>query len=400
MDSNAITPGPARTSRVGRLATLCFLALATAGLPGCDEATPTGTDLTTSSEGAQADIETGPAAAAAATLSTITLPINQSQAAAGVLFGLTQTGAGPAGSFKISQASNLKDALLGQSAGQGNALHGLTTGLGHAAVFEATNPSSIVSAVAVIAAGSGEGLRVQHRGLGPAGFFENVNGNSAANTMELRSIGKGRALNASSAGIGPAIVATAGSGGAVLGSSSTGIGGFFFNSSASTVSALLVRTGGSDFAARFQAIGSASKGVLIETKGGAGLQVVGGSKNAVVRTPSGAKALYTEESTEVWFTDYGFGRLANGRLRVLLDPSFAQTINPDEPYHVFLQARGRAELYVGESTPLGFEVVLKDGDPRAEFSYRIVAKRLGFEQKRLEPAPWLDRLDGAGGPNR
>ena len=140
--------------------------------------------------------------------------------------------------------------------------------------------------------------------------------------------------------------------------------------------------------------------MLIETKGGAGLQVVGGSKNAVVRTPSGAKALYTEESTEVWFTDYGFGRLANGRVRVLLDPSFAQTINPDEPYHVFLQARGRAELYVGESTPLGFEVVLKDGDPNAEFSYRIVAKRLGFEQKRLEPAPWLDRLDGPGGPSR
>ncbi len=161
-----------------------------------------------------------------------------------------------------------------------------------------------------------------------------------------------------------------------------------------------MRTTGSDFAARFQAINSTSKGVLIETKGGAGLQVVGGSKNAVVRTPSGAKALYTEESTEVWFTDYGFGRLANGRVRVLLDPSFAQTINPDEPYHVFLQARGRAELYVGESTPLGFEVVLKDGDPNAEFSYRIVAKRLGFEQKRLEPAPWLDRLDGPGGPNR
>jgi hypothetical protein len=373
MDSNAITPKPARARRVGRLVTLCVLALASAGLPGCDETDPTGTDLTTSSEGAQADIETGTVAASATTLSTIALPINQSQAAAGVLFGLTQTGAGPAGFFKISQASNVKDALLGQS---------------------------IVSAVAVIAAGNGEGLRVQHRGLGPAGFFENVNANSSANTMELQSVGKGRALNASSTGSGPAIVATAGSGGAVLGSSSTGIGGFFFNSSASSVSALLVRTVGSDFAARFQALGSASKGVLIETKGGAGLQVVGGSKNAVVRTPSGAKALYTEESTEVWFTDYGFGRLANGRVRVLLDPSFAQTINPDEPYHVFLQARGRAELYVGESTPLGFEVVLKDGDPDAEFSYRIVAKRLEFERKRLEPAPWLDRLDAAGGGNR
>ena len=42
-------------------------------------------------------------------------------------------------------------------------------------------------------------------------------------------------------------------------------------------------------------------------------------------------------------------------------------------------------------TPLGFEVALRAGDPNAEFSYRIVAKRLGFEQKRLEPTPWADR---------
>jgi hypothetical protein len=37
-------------------------------------------------------------------------------------------------------------------------------------------------------------------------------------------------------------------------------------------------------------------------------------------------------------------------------------------------------------------VALKDGDPNAEFSYRVVAKRLGFEEKRLEPAPWADTL--------
>jgi hypothetical protein len=120
--------------------------------------------------------------------------------------------------------------------------------------------------------------------------------------------------------------------------------------------------------------------------------VVGGSKNAVVRTPAGAKALYTEESTEVWFTDYGYGKLEHGKARVLFDPSFAQTINPDEPYQVFVQPYGRAELYVPERTPLGFTVALKDGDANAEFGYRIVAKRLGFEGKRLERAPWADEM--------
>jgi hypothetical protein len=113
----------------------------------------------------------------------------------------------------------------------------------------------------------------------------------------------------------------------------------------------------------------------------------------VVHTPSGAKALYTEESTEVWFTDYGFGTLENGRARILFDPAFAQTINPDEPYHVFLQSYGDAELYVRERTPLGFEVVARAGAPNAKFSYRIVAKRLHFEGARLEPAPWADQLD-------
>jgi hypothetical protein len=171
-----------------------------------------------------------------------------------------------------------------------------------------------------------------------------------------------------------------------------GNAGVFDNTNTSnTKPALLVRSVGDGFAGVFESNGSSTgKGVLIQTKGGAGLQVVNGSKNAVVSTPSGSKALYTEESTEVWFTDYGFGELERGRARILLDPAFAQTINPDEPYHVFVQSYGDAELYVRGRTPLGFEVALRAGDPNTEFSYRIVAKRLNFEGKRLEPAPWAD----------
>jgi len=110
-----------------------------------------------------------------------------------------------------------------------------------------------------------------------------------------------------------------------------------------------------------------------------------------VGTLTGARALYTEESSEVWFTDYGFGKLHNGRARILLDPTFAQTVSVDEPYHVFLQARGDADMYVGETTPLGFTVIFRGGNDRnADFSYRIVIKRKGFESKRLERIPWAD----------
>jgi hypothetical protein len=118
--------------------------------------------------------------------------------------------------------------------------------------------------------------------------------------------------------------------------------------------------------------------------------VAGGTKSAVVATHQGARALYTEEATEVWFADYGFGRLHNGRATIQIDPLFAETVNLDEPYHVFVQAYGDAELHVSQRTPTAFEVRLREGDLNVEFSYRLVAKRWGFEQKRLEPAPWAD----------
>jgi hypothetical protein len=125
--------------------------------------------------------------------------------------------------------------------------------------------------------------------------------------------------------------------------------------------------------------------------GKVGLEVIDGTKNAVVRTADGSRLLYTEESTEVWFTDYGFGELEDGVTIIPIDPIFAQTVNlEDEPYHVFVQVYGNAEVYVTGRISTQFEVHLRDGDPNVEFSYRIVATRLGYEGYRLERAPWDD----------
>jgi len=121
-----------------------------------------------------------------------------------------------------------------------------------------------------------------------------------------------------------------------------------------------------------------------------GLSVAGGSKNAVVRTADGSRLLYSEESSAVWFSDYGFGHLQDGVAIVPIDPVFAQTVNLAEPYHVFVQVYGAAEIYVTNRTPTQFEVQLLAGDAAAEFSYRLVAKRLGYEDARLERAPWAD----------
>jgi hypothetical protein len=383
---------------VSRFAIVFLFTIAAAGVLACDEKDPTGTDLTTSSEGAQVALSAGAtehgssaavSTSTASLLGTIPLPIGQSMANATALFSLTQTGTGPAGAFIIDNATSNNIALLGKTSGSGSGVKGIATS-GVGGWFEA--------------AGSQPAIHVRALGNGEGGRFTILPSNSTQTALRAQTYGIGSAVhgvafgngnagvfeNLSSGNTKPALyVKTSGTGwtGAFVSTNTAGQG-VTMQSKSSNVT-LVAENSGTGFAAKFFGYGSA-KGVYIQTQGGAGLQVVGGSKNAVVATPSGAKALYTEESTEVWFTDYGFGKLTNGKGRVLFDPSFAQTINADESYHVFVQPYGRAELYVAERTLLGFTVALKDGDPNAEFSYRIVAKRLGFEGKRLERAPWAD----------
>ncbi len=136
---------------------------------------------------------------------------------------------------------------------------------------------------------------------------------------------------------------------------------------------------------------STGNGVYISVPAGkAGLTIVGAPKPAVVRTDDGSRELYAEESAEVWFADYGFGQLQDGAAVITIEPIFAQTVNLEQPYHVFVQVYGDAEVYVSGRTPEQFEVRLRDGDANVEFSYRLVAKRSGFEDLRLDRAPWAD----------
>ncbi len=137
--------------------------------------------------------------------------------------------------------------------------------------------------------------------------------------------------------------------------------------------------------------GTGGNGVYITTsEGKVGLQVVGGSKQAVVATSTGARSLYCEEATEVMFADYGFGQLKDGMAVITIDPVFAETVVLSQPYHVFITSYGDAEIYVLNRTAKTFEVHARSGEPNAQFSYRIVATRKGFENKRLERAPWSD----------
>ncbi len=115
-----------------------------------------------------------------------------------------------------------------------------------------------------------------------------------------------------------------------------------------------------------------------------------GSKSALVKTADhGRRLLYAVESPEVWFEDLGSASLSDGEATVVFDPIFAQTVNLKTEYHVFVTplCREPVLLFVTDKGTTGFTVrgVTLDGQPSScSFDYRIVAKRLGYEDRRLE----------------
>ncbi len=113
-----------------------------------------------------------------------------------------------------------------------------------------------------------------------------------------------------------------------------------------------------------------------------------GSKSCVVKTSRGPTLLYCQESPENWFEDFGRGQLTAGKAHIEFDPLFLETVTIDEsnPHHVFLQpldpsCKGLAAVPSGT----GFDVIeLLAGTSDGTFCYRVVAKRKGYEIKRLD----------------
>jgi hypothetical protein len=113
---------------------------------------------------------------------------------------------------------------------------------------------------------------------------------------------------------------------------------------------------------------------------------VTGTKSAVVKLEDGkAVTLYAVEASENWFEDFGSSKLKEGKAVVQIDPTFVKTVNTEVDYHVFLTPRGQCMgLYVANQKGTFFEVgELNGGKSDISFSYRIVAKRKGYEDQRL-----------------
>jgi len=114
-----------------------------------------------------------------------------------------------------------------------------------------------------------------------------------------------------------------------------------------------------------------------------------GSKSAMVPLKSGKMVkVYSQESPQVWFEDFGSSNLMGGVATVQLESKYAQLANTKLPYHVVVTPNGDCKgLYVAQKNQNSFEVrELGGGQSSVAFDYRISALRNGYEKIRLEPA--------------
>jgi len=114
-----------------------------------------------------------------------------------------------------------------------------------------------------------------------------------------------------------------------------------------------------------------------------------GTKSAIVDTQDyGWRHLYAVESPQNWFEDFGQATLTAGEAVVSIEPIFAQTVNLDFPYHVFLTPLGEGcTLFVEDKSSTAFTVRANEGAAcEITFDYRIIAPRRDYEDLRLKPA--------------
>jgi hypothetical protein len=111
-------------------------------------------------------------------------------------------------------------------------------------------------------------------------------------------------------------------------------------------------------------------------------------KSVVATSGKGAQRVetYAMQSPENWFEDAGTAQLVNGAGHVNLESVFGQTVNTGVEYHVFLTPDGDCKgLYVSSKSASEFEVrELGGGAASIAFEYRIMAKRVGYENVRLK----------------
>jgi hypothetical protein len=124
-------------------------------------------------------------------------------------------------------------------------------------------------------------------------------------------------------------------------------------------------------------LGIDCQGRLVTT---GGIGVSGPSKD-------GAREAYAALASEHVIQDMGDSHLSSGAARIDLDEIFLEkvTIDDKNPMRVMVTFYGPHGSYYVERSRTGFDVI-EDSGSDAEFSWFVIAKRKGLEDKRLELA--------------
>jgi hypothetical protein len=137
--------------------------------------------------------------------------------------------------------------------------------------------------------------------------------------------------------------------------------------------------------------------------GVANRKIVGnGTVNTIVKNLNDKPVLMSApESPENLFSDYGSGKLINGKVHVKIDPVFSKNImvSSEHPLRVFVQLEGDCKgVYVTSKSSEGFDVIeLDGGNSNTEFTWTVVANRanetredgfiLKYSDERFSTAP-------------
>lgn len=107
-----------------------------------------------------------------------------------------------------------------------------------------------------------------------------------------------------------------------------------------------------------------------------------GSKNSLQSTEHyGERLINAFETAEYYYSDIGFGKISNsGECYISIDDILQECVNLDCEYHIFTQQ------YNGKITTINRkrEYFVVYGEPGTEFSWQYIAKRIGYENVRLD----------------
>lgn len=333
-------------------------------------------------------------------LGTIPLPVNQTFNGTGLAFGITQTGTGPAGLFRINNAGNTGVALQGQTNGRGIAVRGLaTSATGRAGVFESSSSTGNQDVLFAKANNNGAAVHAVANGFGMAGKFEGVR-NGGSNTLYASALGGGNAFSAVNTGSGAAGLFTttnpsstahalqvvAKSGGRAIRGVNTGQGGaaeFRIEEGSSSSTAVYVFNRGTGPAVQIQ---SPNGGLAISAGGssefGGDVKIVGTlSKSAGsfrIDHPLDPAHKYLShsfvESPDMMNVYNGNATLDGRGEAVVMLPGYFEALNRDFRYQLTAVGAPGPNLHIGQRVRSN-RFVIAGGVPGSEVSWQVTGVR-------------------------